>query len=113
MKVSFSFSFIFQAKQSPCFQGLGVICGSSLLKFNPKMFSEDETSLATTIKKFQLSGFPLTIGRVCQLAYQYARVNNIPGFSDERQTAGRKWLRGFLVRHPDITLKKAHKLSIA
>ena len=113
MKVSFSFSFIFQAKQSPCFQGLGVICGSSLLKFNPKMFSEDETSLATTIKKFQLSGFPLTIGRVCQLAYQYARVNNIPGFSDERQTAGRKWLRGFLVRHPDITLKKAHNLSIA
>ena len=38
--IKVSFSFIFQAKQSPCFQGLGgVICGSSLLKFNPKMFS--------------------------------------------------------------------------
>ena len=47
------------------------------------------------------------------MAYQYAKVNNIPGFSDERQTAGRKWLRRFLVCHPDITLKKAHNLSIA
>ena len=84
-----------------------------LLKFILKCFPEDETSLASTIKKFQLSGFPLTIGRVCQLAYQYAKVNSILGFSDERQTAGRKWLRGFLLRHPDITLKKAHNLSIA
>ena len=41
------------------------------------------------------------------------KVNGIPGFSDERQTAGRKWLCGFLLRHPDITLKKAHNLSIA
>ena len=40
-------------------------------------------------------------------------MNNIPGFSDERQTASRKWLRRFLVCHPDITLKKAHNLSIA
>ena len=37
---------------------------------------------------------------------------SIPGFSDERQIAGRKWLHGFLVHHPDITLKKAHNLSI-
>ena len=69
--------------------------------------------MASTIRKFQLSGFPLTIGRVCQLAYQYAKVNGIPGFSDEQQMAGRKWLCGFLLRHPDITLKKAHNLSIA
>ena len=27
--------------------------------------------------------------------------------------AGRKWLRWFLLHHPDITLKKAHNLSIA
>ena len=69
--------------------------------------------LASTIKRFQLSGFPLTIGRVCQLAYQYASVNGITGFSDERQMAGRKWLSGFLKRYPDISLKKARNLSIA
>ena len=64
-------------------------------------------------KKKEKKSIPLTIGRVCQLAYQYAKVNNLPGFSDERQTAGRKWLCRFLVCHPDITLKKAHNLSIA
>ena len=69
--------------------------------------------LASTIKHFQLSGFPLTIGRVCQLAFQYASANGITGFSDERQMVGRRWLSGFLKRHPDISLKKARNLSIA
>ena len=77
------------------------------------IFPADEQSLAHTIERFQLSGFPLTIRRVCQLAYQYAHVNGIEGFSDETQMAGRKWLRGFLSRHPEITLKKARNLSIA
>ena len=62
--------------------------------------------LASTIK---CSGFPLTIGRV----FQYASVNGITRFSDERQMAGHKWLSQFLKRHPDISLKKARNLSIA
>ena len=53
------------------------------------------------------------IGRVCELAFQYAHVNGIQGFSEETQLAGQKWLRGFLSRHPQITLKKARNLSIA
>ena len=69
--------------------------------------------MATTIKDFQLSGFPLTISRVCQLAFQYAKINGITGFSDESQTAGRKWLRGFLIRNPGIRVRKAQNLSIA
>ena len=77
------------------------------------IFPADEQSLAHTIECFQLSGFPLTIRRVCQLAYQYAHVNGTEGFSNGTQMAGRKWLRGFLSRHPEITLKKARNLSIA
>ena len=69
--------------------------------------------LASTIKHFQLPGFPLTIGRVCQLAFQYATLNGITGFSNERQMVGCKWLSGFLNCHPDISLKKAKNLSIA
>ena len=69
--------------------------------------------MAQTIKKFQISGFPLTIAKVCQLAYQFTYVNGIKGFSDDTQQAGRKWLRGFLKRHPDIKLKTAKNLSIA
>ena len=69
--------------------------------------------MATTIKDFQLSGFPLTINRVCQLAFQYAKINGITGFSDESQKAGRKWLNGFLKRNPGIHVRKAQNLSIA
>ena len=69
--------------------------------------------LAQTIKKFQISGFPLTIAKVYQLAYQFTYVNGIKGFSDDTQQVGRKWLRGFLKRHPDIKLKTAKNLSIA
>ena len=50
-----------------------------LLNFLPA----DETALATTIKDFQLSGFPLTISHLCQLAFQYAKINGITAFSDE------------------------------
>ena len=74
---------------------------------------DDEASLAKIIEQFQLRGFPHTIKRVCQLAFQYANVNNLTGFSDSKQAAGRKWLKGFLARHPTITLKKARNLSIA
>ena len=76
--------------------------------------SVDERLLATTIEQFQLSGFPLTINRVCELAYQYAKVNNLnPGFSDKKGRAGRKWLKGFLKRNPSISIRKARNLSIA
>ena len=69
--------------------------------------------MATTIKDFQLSGFPLTISHVCQLAFQYAKINGITGFSNESQTAGRKWLSGFLKCNPGIRVRKAQNLSIA
>ena len=42
-----------------------------------------------------------------KLAYQYATVNYIEGFSNETQMAGQKWLKGFLARHPDIKVKEA------
>ena len=78
-----------------------------------KLFPAEEAQLANTIEQFQLSGFPLTINHVCELAYQYAKVNNIPGFSDNTQRAGHKWLKGFLKRNPTISVRKARNLSIA
>ena len=63
---------------------------------------------------FQISGFPLTIKHVCQLEFQYMHVNNIEGFNNNKNNqAGRIWLKGFLKRHPQITLQTAKNLSIA
>ena len=40
-------------------------------------------------------------------------VNNIEGFNDKKNNqAGRKWLKGFLKRHPEITLWTAKNLVI-
>ena len=57
---------------------------------------------------FSSVGSPLTINRVCELTYQYTKVNNIsPGFSEETERAGRKWLKGFLKLNTTITIRKA------
>ena len=76
-------------------------------------FTEDEKELATRIQEFQMCGFPLTRGRVRQLAYQFAHTNGLKGFSDNLQMAGKKWVRKFLNRHPNIVVKTAKNLSVA
>ena len=89
--------------QAICYQG-----GKST-----NYFTEDEADLAQLIKEFQMCGFPLTISRVRQLVYQYPHINGLDGSSEDLQMAGKKWIRGFLIRHPNITIKKAKKLSVA
>ena len=60
-----------------------------------------------------MCGFPLTQGLVRQLAFQYAHTNSLKGFSKNMQMAGKKWVRGFLSRQANITVKAAKNLSIA
>ena len=45
--------------------------------------TEDEDELTKMILKFQRAGFPLTVSKVCSLAYQYAELNGIKGFSSK------------------------------
>ena len=60
-----------------------------------------------------MCGFPLIQGWVRQLAFQYAHINSLKGFSEHMQMAGKKWVRGFLSRQVNITVKTAKNLSIA
>ncbi|KAH9643830.1 hypothetical protein HF086_016730, partial [Spodoptera exigua] len=47
-------------------------------------------------------------------AYEYAEKHNIPHrFNKETKVAGKEWLRGFLQRHPDISLRQPTSTSIA
>ena len=43
-------------------------------------FSEEEREVAEVILKFEACGFPLSMYRVCLLAFQYAHINSIKGF---------------------------------
>ena len=74
---------------------------------------EDEEQVATCIHDFQAAGFPLTMSRVRSLAWQYADLNGIPGFSQDDQKAGHGWGIYFLKRHPDLRIRHAVNLSIA
>lgn len=48
------------------------------------------------------------------LAYQLAERNNIANnFNHEEKCAGLDWLRGFLKRHPDLSLRKPEATSAA
>lgn len=56
-------------------------------------------------------GFPLPMHKVSYLAYQYAQLNGIRGFSDVTKRAGRSWCDSFMKRHPIIRKKKFKNLS--
>ena len=62
--------------------------GKDILKI---LTHEEEVKLVGHISKFAQAGFPFR-----DLAFEYAMANNIEGFSQIKNTAGRKWLAGFL-----------------
>ena len=51
--------------------------------------------------------------KVHSLAFQYADLNGIKGFSTKTKRAGRKWAKFYLKHYPEIRVKKARNLSIA
>ena len=88
----------------------------SQLLIQPRLrhfFSKEERELAEVILKFEACGFPLSMYRVRLLAFQYAHINSIKGFSTIKKNAGYKWARGYFARNPDIVVKKCSNLSVA
>lgn len=53
-------------------------------------------------------GFPLERCDIRRIAFQYAKINGIPGFS-----AGHYWFEGFMKRNPNLSLRKPESLSAA
>jgi len=61
-------------------------------------------------KKF----FGLTMADVMHLAYQLAVRNEIKNqFCKRNEKAGRKWLKNFLRRHPQISVRTPEDLSLS
>ena len=63
-------------------------------------FPADEDDMAKTIITFQNAGFPLTVPRLCNLAFQYTKINNIKGFNDKDEMGGRTGLSAS--QHPKL-----------
>ena len=74
---------------------------------------EEENELARHIAKYAQAGFPFRPIETRDLAYEYAKANNIPGFSQVKSTASKKWFYGFIKRHKEqLTMKKPQLLSV-
>ena len=59
-----------------------------------------------------LSGF--TPKRLRKLAYQLAKSNNIHDrFNADKEEAGLDWYRGFMTRHPELSLRMQEPTSFA
>ena len=58
--------------------------------------------------------YGLTRDSVLRLAYQIAKANKITTrFNESKQKAGKEWLRCFLSRHPEISLRTPEATSLA
>lgn len=80
----------------------------------PVLPSEIEDELVEYCLQMEVSFYGLTARDVKRMAFHLAMRNNIPHpFSNEKKSAGRKWLRLFFKRHPALSLRKPQPLSLA
>ncbi|XP_033231538.1 jerky protein homolog-like [Belonocnema kinseyi] len=82
---------------------------------NKTVFSEaQEAELVTHIVAMEERFFGLTLTDIRELAFQLAELNNLShSFNKEKKKAGKDWLYGFLVRHPELSLRNPEKTSLA
>ncbi|XP_063241735.1 uncharacterized protein LOC134541920 [Bacillus rossius redtenbacheri] len=75
---------------------------------------EQEVQLVARITRLADVGFPLTVKVLRKCVYTFCEKNRIKQqFSVMKGYAGRKWLKGFLQRHPEIARRKAQHLNEA
>lgn len=73
---------------------------------------EEEKELIEYVFHMDALFYGLSKKEFLELVYQYADMNGIP-HQFKNGTAGSDWYKGFVVRHPDLTLRKPEPTSIA
>lgn len=74
---------------------------------------ESERELARLLALLSQRGFPLRRTDVQSFAFEFAKMNGIRGFSEEKQKAGYYWFEGFIKRNPGLQIKKPGAISPA
>ncbi|KAK9679761.1 DDE superfamily endonuclease [Popillia japonica] len=75
---------------------------------------DQENDLVARIHKLAEIGMPVTSKVVRTSVFSYAAAMNIPTpFSRLSEAAGRKWLKLFFRRHPDVARRKAQHMNPA
>ena len=80
---------------------------------NCYLTAEQEGELCELILEMEDRLYGLTISDVRAVVYEFCKKNNIANkFSEKDQKAGKKWMRRFLKRHPNLSLRKPEPTSI-
>ncbi|XP_067314144.1 uncharacterized protein si:rp71-1d10.8 isoform X2 [Pseudorasbora parva] len=74
---------------------------------------ESEQELARLLTLLSQRGFPLRRTNVQAFAFEFAKINGIRGFSEEKQKAGYSWYEGFIKRNPGLKITKSGAISPA
>jgi Tc5 transposase DNA-binding domain len=76
--------------------------------------NELECALANSIKEFAANLFGLTTEDVRKFAFEVAQKHGLKNdFNPTSKMAGKKWLRAFMKRHSDLSIRTPEKLSYA
>ncbi|XP_050500738.1 uncharacterized protein LOC126880734 [Diabrotica virgifera virgifera] len=88
--------------------------GKAAMGRKPILTQEQEAELSRRIIRLSEVGYPLTASVLRRCVYRYTKLNNIPNpFREEKEKAGRYWLKGFMERNPQIRVRKAQNLNPA
>lgn len=80
----------------------------------PVLTQEIEDELARYCQVMDERFYGLRSSDIRSIAFQLALRNRLPNtFNKNMGTAGKKWLRGFVKRHPNLTFRTPEKLSVA
>lgn len=81
---------------------------------NPTLGREFEADLVKYLVKTEARGFGLTRADIRRLTFQFSERNGIAHtFNKQYGHAGVYWLKGFMKRHPNLSIRKAEGLSRA
>ncbi|XP_072398081.1 uncharacterized protein [Diabrotica undecimpunctata] len=89
-------------------------CVKSKFGRKPVFTADLEKSLVEHCLDMEQHYYGLTISDLRRLTYQLAILNQITHpFSNESKAAGKKWVRLFFKRHPELSLRRPQNLSMA
>lgn len=87
-------------------------CAKVLGRFSTTFNEAEEKEFVEHILLLESRLFGITTNEIKQLAFEFATKNGIPNRFKDR-SAGREWLRGFRMRHPEISLRQPEAVSAA
>ncbi|KAJ8962776.1 hypothetical protein NQ318_001175 [Aromia moschata] len=86
---------------------------TKLGRYDSTFTKEMEDEFYEYIKKVDNMYYGITARRLRVLAYEFAEKNGIPHrFNKDTRMAGKEWLRAFLKRHSDLSIRQPTSTSI-